>query len=50
MTVAYLRLRNIVKSYDGKSNAVDDVTIDIERGEFITFSGTERFRQDHHAC
>ena len=39
MTVAYLRLRNIVKSYDGKSNAVDDVTIDIERGEFITFLG-----------
>jgi putative spermidine/putrescine transport system ATP-binding protein len=36
---AYLRLRNIVKSYDGKTNAVDDVTIDIERGEFITLLG-----------
>jgi putative spermidine/putrescine transport system ATP-binding protein len=36
---AYLRLRNVVKSYDGKTNAVDDVTIDIERGEFITFLG-----------
>ena len=38
-TPAYLRLRNVVKSYDGKSNAVDDVSIDIERGEFITFLG-----------
>src|SRR5919197_5262183 len=28
-----------MKSYDGKSNAVDDVSIDIERGEFITFLG-----------
>ena len=36
---AYLRLRNVVKSYDGKSNAVDDVSIDIERGEFVTFLG-----------
>ncbi len=38
-TVAYLRLRDVVKSYDGKSNAVDDISIDIERGEFITFLG-----------
>jgi len=37
--VAYLRLRKVVKSYDGKSNAVDDVSIDIERGEFVTFLG-----------
>jgi putative spermidine/putrescine transport system ATP-binding protein len=36
---AYLRLRNVVKSYDGQSNAVDDVTIDIRRGEFVTFLG-----------
>ena len=34
-----MRLRNVVKSYDGKSNAVDDITIDIERGEFVTFLG-----------
>ena len=34
-----LSLRNVVKSYDGKTNAVDDITIDIERGEFITFLG-----------
>jgi putative spermidine/putrescine transport system ATP-binding protein len=37
--VAYLSLRNVVKSYDGQSNAVDDITIEIERGEFITFLG-----------
>jgi putative spermidine/putrescine transport system ATP-binding protein len=35
----YLCLRNVVKSYDGKSNAVDDVSIDVERGEFVTFLG-----------
>ena len=37
--MAYLRLRDVVKSYDGKSNAVDGVSIDIERGEFVTFLG-----------
>jgi putative spermidine/putrescine transport system ATP-binding protein len=37
--VAYLRLHDIVKSYDGKSNAVDHVSIDVERGEFVTFLG-----------
>jgi putative spermidine/putrescine transport system ATP-binding protein len=35
----YLRLRNVVKSYDGKTNAVDDISIDITRGEFVTFLG-----------
>jgi putative spermidine/putrescine transport system ATP-binding protein len=35
----YLRLRSVVKSYDGKSNAVDDISIDIARGEFLTFLG-----------
>jgi putative spermidine/putrescine transport system ATP-binding protein len=35
----YLRLRGIVKSYDGRTNAVDGIGIDIERGEFITFLG-----------
>jgi len=39
VAAAYLRLRNVVKSYDGKSNAVDGITVDIERGEFITFLG-----------
>jgi putative spermidine/putrescine transport system ATP-binding protein len=35
----YLRLREVVKSYDGKSNAVDGVSIDVSRGEFVTFLG-----------
>jgi putative spermidine/putrescine transport system ATP-binding protein len=35
----YLRLHEIVKSYDGKSNAVDGVSIDVARGEFVTFLG-----------
>jgi putative spermidine/putrescine transport system ATP-binding protein len=35
----YLRLRDVVKSYDGRSNAVDGVSIDVARGEFITFLG-----------
>jgi putative spermidine/putrescine transport system ATP-binding protein len=37
--VGYLSLRNVVKTYDGKTNAVDDVSIDIARGEFVTFLG-----------
>jgi putative spermidine/putrescine transport system ATP-binding protein len=37
--VGYLCLRKVTKSYDGKSNAVDDITIEIARGEFITFLG-----------
>ena len=39
MGSGYLCLRNIVKSYDGKTNAVDDISIDIARGEFVTFLG-----------
>jgi len=35
----YLCLRNVVKSYDGKVNAVDDISVDIARGEFVTFLG-----------
>jgi len=37
--VAYLRLREVVKSYDGKVAAVDHVSIDVARGEFVTFLG-----------
>ena len=35
----YLRLCDVVKSYDGRTNAVDDVSLDIARGEFITLLG-----------
>ncbi len=37
--MGYLSLRNVVKTYDGRTNAVDDVSIDIARGEFVTFLG-----------
>jgi putative spermidine/putrescine transport system ATP-binding protein len=36
---SYLRLRNLVKSYDGRANAVDGVSIDVAKGEFLTFLG-----------
>jgi putative spermidine/putrescine transport system ATP-binding protein len=35
----HLRLRHVVKSYDGRGNAVDDISIDIPRGQFVTFLG-----------
>jgi putative spermidine/putrescine transport system ATP-binding protein len=37
--VGYLCLRDVIKTYDGKTNAVDGVAIDIARGEFVTFLG-----------
>jgi len=37
--VGYLRLRDVIKSYDGRTNAVDGVNIAIERGEFVTLLG-----------
>ena len=37
--MTYLRLRQVAKSYDGRTNAVDEVSIDIVRGEFVTFLG-----------
>jgi len=36
---SHLRLQDVVKSYDGRVNAVDGVSIDIARGEFVTFLG-----------
>ena len=36
---AYLRLDGLYKSFDGKTQAVDGVTLDIAKGEFITFLG-----------
>ncbi len=38
-TPVYLRLTDVVKTYDGRTNAVDGVSLDIRRGEFITFLG-----------
>ena len=37
--MGYLSLRDVVKTYDGKTNAVDGIGIAIERGEFVTFLG-----------
>ena len=45
--MAYLRLREVVKSYDGKSNAVDDISIDIDARRVRHVPGSERLRQDH---
>ena len=39
MGEAYLRLVGLRKSYDGVHNAVEEVSMDIERGEFVTFLG-----------
>ena len=36
---AYLRLRDLTKSYDGRTNAVDGISLDITRGEFLTLLG-----------
>ncbi|HUA51749.1 MAG TPA: ABC transporter ATP-binding protein [Candidatus Sulfotelmatobacter sp.] len=38
-SAGYLRLSNLVKSYDGRSNAVDGIDLDIARGEFVTMLG-----------
>lgn len=39
MTSSHLRLRGLIKSYDGRVNAVDGISIDIDKGEFLTFLG-----------
>lgn len=39
MSDAYLRLNNVIKSYDGLVNAVDGISIDVRRGEFLTLLG-----------
>ncbi len=35
----YLSLRNVVKSYDDKTQAVAGISIDVARGEFVTLLG-----------
>ena len=39
MSDAYLCLRDVVKSYDGRVNAVDGISIDVRKGEFLTLLG-----------
>ena len=39
MDDAYLRLQEVIKSYDGRVNAVDGVSISVRRGEFLTLLG-----------
>ena len=37
--MAYLTLADLVKSYDGRTNAVDGIDLEIARGEFVTLLG-----------
>ena len=39
MSDSYLCLRDVAKSYDGRVNAVDGISIDVRRGEFLTLLG-----------
>ena len=39
MGTGYLSLVDVRKSYDGASNAVEHISLDIEKGEFVTFLG-----------
>ena len=36
---SYLRLSQVIKSYDGRINAVDGIDLDIAKGEFLTLLG-----------
>ena len=37
--MGYLTLASLVKSYDGRANAVDGIDLEIARGEFVTLLG-----------
>jgi multiple sugar transport system ATP-binding protein len=37
--MAAVELRNVVKSYDGKTNVIHGIDLDIEPGEFVVFVG-----------
>src|SRR5262245_66512956 len=39
LTLAYLKLDRLVKSYDGRVNAVDGISLNIAKGEFLTLLG-----------
>ena len=34
-----LEIRNVYKSYDGKTDAIKDITLDIESGDIFAFIG-----------
>ena len=34
-----IKLQNVKKSYDGKTNVIEDFSLDINEGEFVTFLG-----------
>jgi len=36
---ALIKLINVKKSYDGKTNVIEDFTLDVNKGEFVTFLG-----------
>ena len=38
-STTYLSLRELVKSYDGRVNAIDGISLDVRKGEFITLLG-----------
>jgi len=37
--MAAVELRNVVKSYDGKTNVIHGIDLDVEPGEFVVFVG-----------
>src|SRR6478609_242924 len=37
--MTHLKIDNVIKSYDGRTMAVDGVSLDIAKGEFVTFLG-----------
>lgn len=39
MSSSYIELSNVVKSYDGRTRAVDGVSLSVAKGEFVTFLG-----------
>jgi len=39
LTAPYIELTNVVRSYDGRTRAVDGINLSVAKGEFITFLG-----------